>query len=202
MNGFGYPQSSISVPENGLYYMWIYFSGNGLKNVYGYILVDNLEPDIALEGISLPSTKTLKLGETLTLTPTFKPTNATNKIVNWTSSDESIVAVDNAGEITGKKVGSAIITVTTQDGNKKATCTVTVIANEGVDNGYNKENTGNIGNTTEDKNNNTNNPNEDNTKATGKLPQTGMGIGIVIMIVVVTLFGVYFYNKQNKLKDI
>ena len=127
MNGFGHPQSNISVPENGLYYMWIYFSGTGLKNIYGYILVDNLEPDIALEGISVPSTKTLKLGETLTLTPTFKPTNATNKIVNWTSSDESIVAVNNAGKITGKKVGSAIITVTTQDGNKKATCTVTVV---------------------------------------------------------------------------
>ncbi len=31
--------------------MWIYFSGTGLKNIYGYILVDNLEPDIALEGI-------------------------------------------------------------------------------------------------------------------------------------------------------
>lgn len=127
MNGFGYPQSNISVPENGLYYMWIYFSGTGLKNIYGYILVDNLNPDIALEGISLPSTKTLKLGETLTLTPTFNPNNATNKIVTWTSSDESIVAVDNAGKITGKKVGSAIITVTTQDGNKKATCTVTVV---------------------------------------------------------------------------
>ncbi len=42
------------------------------------------------------------------------------KIVNWTSSDESIVAVNNAGKITGKKVGSAIITVTTQDGNKKS----------------------------------------------------------------------------------
>lgn len=71
MNGYGHPQTNISAPENGLYYMWIYFSGTGLKNIYGYILVDNLNPDIALEGISLPSTKTLKLGETLTLTPTF-----------------------------------------------------------------------------------------------------------------------------------
>lgn len=127
MNGYGHPQTNISAPENGLYYMWLYFSGNGIKNLYGYILVDNLEPDIAVEGISLPTTKTIELGKTFTLTPTFNPNNATNKIVTWTSSDESIVAVDNAGKITGKKVGSAIITVTTQDGNKKATCTVTVV---------------------------------------------------------------------------
>ena len=47
MNGYGYTQRNVSVPDSGLYYMWVYFSGNGLKNVYGYILVDNLQPDIA-----------------------------------------------------------------------------------------------------------------------------------------------------------
>lgn len=42
MNGFGHTQKKVSVPDSGLYYMWVYFSGNDLKNVYGYILVDNL----------------------------------------------------------------------------------------------------------------------------------------------------------------
>lgn len=126
MNGFGYPQRTVSVPENGLYYMWLYFSADNLKNMYGYILVDNLQPEIELESITLPSTKTIELDKILTLTPTFNPSNATNKIVTWSSSDETVATVDNAGKITPKKVGSTIITVISQDGNKKATCTVTV----------------------------------------------------------------------------
>ena len=126
MNGFGYTQSPVSVPESGLYYMWVYFSGEGLKNIYGYILVDNLEKDTPLESISLPEKEEIELGNTLTLTPTFNPENATNKTVTWTSSDESVATVDNNGKVTSKKIGSTIITVTSQDGNKKATCTVTV----------------------------------------------------------------------------
>ena len=42
MEGYGYPTRTVSAPSSGLYYMWVYFSGNNLKNVYGYILVDNL----------------------------------------------------------------------------------------------------------------------------------------------------------------
>lgn len=82
--------------------------------------------NVAVVSISLPSTKTVELGKTITLQPTFNPTNATNKIVTWDSSDKTVATVDNAGKVTPKKVGSTIITVTTQDGNKKATCTVTV----------------------------------------------------------------------------
>ena len=152
MNGVGHPQSEISLSENGLYYMWVYFSGNNIKNVYGYILVDNLEPEIALDSISLPKTEEVKLGKTLKLTPTFNPVNTTNKIVTWSSSDETVATVDNAGNITPKKIGSTIITVTSQDGNKKATCTVTVTEDTTTDN---KNNTNN--NTTTDNKNNTNN---------------------------------------------
>lgn len=127
MNGYGYPTKTITAPDTGLYYMWVYFAGkNGVKDLNGVILVDNLAPDITLESISIDKTKTIELGKTLTLTPIFNPSNATNKIVTWTSSDESVATVSNAGVVTPKKVGSTIITVTSQDGNKKATCTVTV----------------------------------------------------------------------------
>lgn len=124
--GFGYTERSVNVPEQGLYYMWIYLAGNNIRNLYGYILVDNLQPEIALDSISLPKTEKVELGKTLTLTPTFSPETTTNKIVTWSSSDETVATVDNAGKVTPKKVGSTIITVTSQDGNKKATCTVTV----------------------------------------------------------------------------
>ncbi len=43
MDGYGYPQETVNAPDTGLYYMWLYFSGNDIKDIYGYILVDNLE---------------------------------------------------------------------------------------------------------------------------------------------------------------
>lgn len=132
-NGFGYVSRTIEAPDIGLYYLWVYFSGESIKNLYGCVIVDNLQPDIALESISLPATQTVKLGETLTLSPTFNPITATNKIVTWESSDEEIATVDNAGKITTKKVGSTIIKATSQDGNKIATCTVTVTEEAKVD---------------------------------------------------------------------
>lgn len=187
MNGFGYTQKNISVPDNGLYYMWVYFSGNGLKNVYGYILVDNLQPDISLESISLPKTAKVELGKTLTLNPTFNPTNATNKIVTWSSSDETVATIDNAGKITPKKLGYTIITVVSQDGNKKATCTVTVT--EASNNNSGTTNNG----STDGKN---------NTMATKKLPQAGIGIGLFSIIVILIGSSIFAYIKYNKLKGI
>ena len=71
------------------------------------------------------SSATLTEGEFLTLTATINPSNATNKNVSWKSSNTSVAIVSN-GEVTALKAGSAIITVTTEDGGKTATCTVTV----------------------------------------------------------------------------
>lgn len=191
-SGYGNPQNPIQVPDTGLYYMWVYFSGDNLKDVYGYILVDNLVPDVALEGISLPKTKTIELGKTLTLEVTFNPTTATNKIVTWSSSDESVATVDNNGKITPKKVGSTIITVTSQDGSKKATCTVTVTeaGNGGQDNNGDQNN------------NNNNNGTKDPTVADTKIPQTGIGIGLTAAIISVLGIGAVALIKYRKLKDV
>jgi len=196
MNGYGYTQSPISVPDTGLYYMWLYFSGNNLKNVYGYILVDNLQPDIALDSISLPKTKDVELGKTLTLVPTFSPTTTTNKIVTWTSSDETVATVDNAGKITPKKIGSTIITVTSQDGNKKATCTVTVVqasSNSQGGSGSQGGTSGSSGTTGK----------SDPTTATYKtLPNTGLSIALIGSILLVIVGGVALLAKYHKYRDV
>lgn len=195
--GHGYPKKTISVPDSGLYYMWIYLAGESdMRNLYGYILVDNLQPDVALDSISLPQTQKVELGSTITLTPTFSPVTATNKIVTWSSSDESVATVDNAGKVTPKKLGSTIITVVSQDGNKKATCTVTVVEassnnpndNTGVDN---KDTTLD---TTKDA--------VDNTIAPDVLPKAGMNITIISIISAIIVISVIAFTKYNKLKDI
>ena len=78
------------------------------------------------------STLSLIEGENEQLTATVEPSNATNKAVTWSSSDSSIVTVgadqtDNTkATVKALKEGSATITATTADGNKNATCTVTV----------------------------------------------------------------------------
>ncbi len=67
-----------------------------------------------------------EVGSTEQLTATVLPANATNKNVTWSSSNTAVATVDNTGLVTAKKVGKATITVTTDDGGKKATCTITV----------------------------------------------------------------------------
>jgi uncharacterized protein YjdB len=80
-------------------------------------------------GITLSQTTlSLTAGGSSTLTATVAPSDATNKTVSWTSSNTGVATVSN-GKITAKKVGTATITCTANDGSgKTATCKVTVKA--------------------------------------------------------------------------
>ncbi len=71
---------------------------------------------------------TLTEGETETLTATVRPDNADNKKVKWSSDKTDVATVDGTGKVTAVKAGEAVITVTTEDGGKTATCKVTVKA--------------------------------------------------------------------------
>jgi len=59
---------------------------------------------------------TLAVGKTLAEKPTVEPKNATDKSLNWYSSDEK-VAVVKEGRITAKQEGSAVITAEAADGS-------------------------------------------------------------------------------------
>ncbi|WP_455636600.1 Ig-like domain-containing protein, partial [Parabacteroides sp.] len=84
-------------------------------------------PDVRVTGVKLDITsKSIAVGESFALKATVSPSNATMKSVSWSSSDETIATVDADGIVTGLKVGSCKITVATDDGNKTATCEVSV----------------------------------------------------------------------------
>ncbi len=85
---------------------------------------------VALESASLPSMLELNPGETSALSPVVSPATATEKGVEWSSSNESIAKVDANGNITAVAGGKAFITATTVDGNKMARIEVTVSSME------------------------------------------------------------------------
>ena len=74
------------------------------------------------------STLSLDVPETYQLTATVAPTDASNQVLEWTSSNEAAATVDQNGLVTAVGNGTAVITATATDGTGvSASCTVTVI---------------------------------------------------------------------------
>ncbi|ANQ52855.2 carbohydrate-binding protein [Flammeovirga sp. MY04] len=71
---------------------------------------------------------TLKVGETLQLSAVTTPVDASVLNLVWTSSDENVITIDAAGELTAVAEGVATITVTSEVGNLTASVEVTVEA--------------------------------------------------------------------------
>ena len=67
----------------------------------------------------------LKTGETGWVGVTYNPSNATNKVLTWKSSNEKVATV-REGTIKAVGLGTATLTATSEDGGKTATCKVTV----------------------------------------------------------------------------
>ena len=91
---------------------------------------DSIQPSTAkhVTGVTL-SESTLSLtagGASETLVATIAPADADNQNINWSTSNANVAIVDGVGKVTPLAEGSAVITVTTVDGGKTATCAVTV----------------------------------------------------------------------------
>lgn len=86
------------------------------------------EPYVPVDIVRLDrSSASLGTGQTLQLTATVLPANATDKSVSWESSNTAIATVSQAGLVTGKAKGTATITAkSTADPKVYASCTVTV----------------------------------------------------------------------------
>ena len=112
-----------------------FWARNGFADLaYGISMYDvqvfgqeHVEAGVDVTGITLDETAaTVEIGESLTLTATVSPYNATIKTITWKSSDETVATVVD-GVITTLKDGTADITATANDGSGVfATCALTV----------------------------------------------------------------------------
>ena len=114
----------------------VVFLKTGIKQVYlvfAILLLSTIfsceKEDLSVISIQFDKTSIeLYRNEEVQLTYTISPDNAEYKEVRWSSSDERIVKIDKSTEkIVALAVGNATITVTTLDGGKTASCSVSVI---------------------------------------------------------------------------
>lgn len=102
----------------------VYGEKNGIAkqyaDAYGFKFAQPAPWEIKLN----KSTMTIGAGESFTLKKTVTPECSVSKYT-WSSSDKNIASVDSNGKVTGKKAGTATITVKSANG-KKASCKVTV----------------------------------------------------------------------------
>lgn len=94
---------------------------------WGY-KVTNIAPSaVPVTGVSLDkNTADLQPGQSLQLSADIAPASATNKNVTWKSSNENAATVTQSGCVTAIADGDAVITATTEDGNKTAQCNISV----------------------------------------------------------------------------
>lgn len=101
-------------------------SKDGYKSSSAEITVVKASPIVHVSSVSLNETSlNLLTGDRATLTATVLPTNATDKTISWSSSNEDVATIKN-GKITALNAGQATITATTKDGGLTASCLVSV----------------------------------------------------------------------------
>jgi uncharacterized protein YjdB len=123
-----YTSNLANLSPNTTYYVRAYAT-NAVGTAYGNELsfkTPATPPAVSVTSVSLnPTSLALEPNGTAQLTATVYPADAANQAVSWSSSNTSVATVSN-GLVTARSAGTADITVTTADGNKTATCNVTV----------------------------------------------------------------------------
>lgn len=156
------------------------------------INVTKEETIVHVEKIELNKTqKTVQVGDTTNLIVSFTPSNASNKNIKWESSDTSVATITEAGVITAVKEGKTIIKAISEDGDKQATCELTVTKKTNTDDDIYK------GDKTVKPDSSA-----DGTVANKKFPNAGIKITFVIIILGTILIVTIKFIKYRDLKDI
>lgn len=89
----------------------------------------SIDSDVHVTSIEITNkdVTTLKVGQKLRLLVTVMPSNATNTLINYSSSDESVATVSFNGEIYARKEGQCVITAKSDDGDKTDSITIEVV---------------------------------------------------------------------------
>lgn len=92
---------------------------------------DSSKPEIVrLTSISLDQTAIeIPVHSSYALSVNYVPENASDKVVFWSCSNDSIATVNSRGIVTAKSPGSASITIISSDGGFRAECAIRVILN-------------------------------------------------------------------------
>ena len=81
-------------------------------------------PSIGVESIKITGVKPIEVGSSLKLNADISPSNATNKVVSWSSSDDKIATVDSDGNV--KAIAKGEVNITASCGGKSETVKVYV----------------------------------------------------------------------------
>jgi outer membrane protein assembly factor BamB len=88
---------------------------------------------VKITGIALnKSQTTLEVGASERLSAALSPGNASDRKVNWSSSNPGAATVDGSGNVTAVSAGNTTITAKANDGGRIATCEVTVPRSPGT----------------------------------------------------------------------
>ena len=119
--------------SNGQYLVLVEDNSKGKNILYQWCPTGNCTSStVSVTGVTMsPTTASVAVNATTQLTATVAPSDATNKTVTWSSSNTAIASVNSSGLVTANAAGTATITVTTQDGNKLATCAISITQTTG-----------------------------------------------------------------------
>jgi len=111
----------ITAVGNGLGIISV-FTQDGNKSASLIVRVTTSVSSVHLNQTSITMTR----NTTYQLTPSIIPPTASNQTVTWSSNNTAIATVSSSGLVRAIAIGSAVITITTQDGNFQAACMITV----------------------------------------------------------------------------
>lgn len=117
-----------ATPSCKVYFRCSYVIDGFYRTMDFYYDITVKASNVSVTNVSLSrSSVEMKEGNTFQLTASVYPNNATNRRVNWSSSNNSVATVDGYGVIQAKQAGNATITCRAADGSGKyATCYVKV----------------------------------------------------------------------------